>query len=135
MHRLGGAQNLSSMPRLTPLPAPAATSGSEGQQVWGLSLGTGTAGTRRDRDVKPGCVSEKGGYLRPQGSGSLDQRLPGRHSMVSGSPGILRAPSAQVNVTLDPTGKLLECSSLDGLEWVMAGGGPQSPVAGEHLLR
>lgn len=55
--------------------------------------------------------------------------------MVSGSPGILRAPSAQVNVTLDPTGKLLECSSLDGLEWVMAGGGPQSPVAGEHLLR
>lgn len=58
---------------------------------------------------------------------------PGRHSTVSGIPGILRAPSEQLNVTLDPSGKLLEL--LEGLEWFMAGGGPQSPAAGEHPLR
>lgn len=34
--------------------------------------------------------------------------------MVSGSLGILRAPSVQVKVTLEPTGKLLEL--LEGLE-------------------
>lgn len=73
-------------------------------------------------------------YLRPQGSGSFDQRALGRHCTVSDLPGILMVPSMHVYVTLDPTGKLLVCSSLEGLEWVMRGGGPQSPVAGDDLF-
>lgn len=73
-------------------------------------------------------------YLRPQGSGSFDQLALGRHCTVSDLPGILMVPSMHMYVTLDPTGKLVVCSSLEGLEWVIRGGGPQSPAAGDDLF-
>lgn len=87
-----------------------------------------------ERQGRELCFRERR-YLQPQGSGSFDQSAPGRHSTVSDLPGILVAPSTHVYVTLDPTGKLLACSSLDGLEWAMRGGGPQSPAAAEELPR
>lgn len=144
---MGQRTSILSSSRIRPIPlvmgtGPVPLSSSEEQQLSGAGLYL----SRRGRYVRGSNFqpSEKQGkelcfrqrrYLRPQGSGSFDQRAPGRHSTVSDLPGILMAPSVHVYVTLDPTGKLLACSSPDGLEWVMRGGGPQSPAAAEHLPR